>query len=341
MTDDFVHLHVHSDYSLLDGMGTIKEYVSMARDHGSPALALTDHGVLYGAIEHYQACRAAGIKPIVGVEMYVAPRAMRLKEGRQDLGGSHLLVLARDYQGYRNLIRLVSAAHLEGFYGKPRIDREQLARHSDGLIVTSACLSGELARALIKGEQATAAEIADTYRTIVGHDNYFIEVQSHPGLREQDLANRRLVALAQKLGVPLVAAADTHYARREDAPAHDVLTCIQTGKLVSDPSRMRMGDDSFYLRSPREMRQAFREVPEACENTLRIAEMCSLEIPMGTWILPHFEVPPEYADEDAYLESLLRRALARLGPELSAAGKDPRVYAERVRYEYDIIVQKG
>ncbi len=172
MTDAFVHIHVHSDYSLLDGMGKIKEYVNMARDAGMPALALTDHGVLYGAIEHYQACRAAGIKPIVGVEMYVAPRAMRLKEGRQDLGGSHLLVLARDYQGYRNLIKLVSASHLEGYYGKPRIDRELLARHSDGLIITSACLSGELAQALLKGDQTAAAEIADAYRSIVGPDNY-------------------------------------------------------------------------------------------------------------------------------------------------------------------------
>lgn len=333
-------MHVHSDYSLLDGMGKINDYVAAAKAAGMDALALTDHGVMYGAYEFYTTARKAGIKPILGVEMYVAARGRLRKETREDQGGAHLLALARDERGYRNLLALTTAAHLEGYYQKPRIDHELLSRHSDGLVITSACLGGEVAQLILHGREREAMEWADLYRSIAGRDNYFIEVQSHP-VEEQERANKALVALARAMEIPLVATTDAHYVWREDAPIQDILLCIQTGKYASDTNRMRMGADTYYLRTPEEVRADWAELPEACDNTLLIAEMCDLDLQLGKWLLPRFEVPGNFADEDEYLRHLLREALTRLKPHLLAEGKDPKAYGERAKYECDIICAKG
>ncbi|MDP9352151.1 MAG: DNA polymerase III subunit alpha, partial [Chloroflexota bacterium] len=333
MAAEFVHLHLHSDYSLLDGMGKIKDYVGLAKSQGMGALALSDHGVMYGAVDLYTAAKKEGIKPIVGCEMYVAPRSMYDKEGRKDAEYAHLLVLARDYEGYQNLMKLVSLAHMEGYYYKPRIDHDLLARHSRGLIVTSACLGGEVPQLLLHGDEQGARERADKYRSIVGPENYFIEIQDHP-FEEQQQVNRQLVKLAKEMNIPLVATCDVHYPRKEDAEIQDILLCVQTGRMVADENRMRMTTDSFYLRSPEEMERSFGELPESLSNTLQIAEMCNLEIPMGQWILPHFEVPPNETPT-SYLRKLCQSGLSRRYTEVAP------VISERLDYELDVIEKKG
>ncbi|MDP9383031.1 MAG: DNA polymerase III subunit alpha [Chloroflexota bacterium] len=333
MAAEFVHLHLHSDYSLLDGLGKIKNYVSMAKEYGMPALALSDHGVLYGAFDMYSIAKKQGIKPIIGCEMYVAARTMHDKQGKLDSEYYHLLVLARDYEGYQNLLKLVSLAHMEGYYYKPRIDHDTLARHSKGLIVTSACLGGEVSQLLLRGHDKEARERADKYRSIVGRENYFIEVQDHP-MEEQQVANRKLIELASDLEIPLVATCDVHYPRKEDAEIHDVLLCVQTGRMVSDENRMRMSADSFYLRSPQEMERSFGELPEALSNTLAIAEMCDISIPTGKWILPHYDVPEGHTPE-TYLRELCEQGLSRRYETVT-----PKI-RERLEYELDIIEKKG
>ncbi|MDQ3855411.1 MAG: DNA polymerase III subunit alpha, partial [Chloroflexota bacterium] len=333
MSSSFVHLHLHSDYSLLDGMGKIKDYIGLAQSYGMDALALTDHGVMYGAIELYTSARKAGIKPIIGCEMYVAPRSMRDRAGRIDADSAHLLVLARDYQGYQNLMKLVSLAHLEGYYYKPRIDHDLLAQHSGGLIITSSCIGGEVPQLLLQGRDQEARERADLYRSIVGAENYFIEIQDHP-FEEQQVANRKLIELARDLRIPLVATCDTHYPRREDAEIQDILLCVQTGKMVGDANRMRMASATNYLRPPEEMERAFAEVPEALSNTLHIASMCDVELPIGEWILPRYDVPEDYTPA-TYLRKLcedgLRRRYETVAPQVQ----------ERLDYELNIIETKG
>lgn len=333
MSADFVHLHLHSDYSLLDGLGKIKDYVGLAKSQGMRAVALSDHGVMYGAIELYTAAKKEGIKPIVGCEMYVAPRSMYDKEGRKDAEYAHLLVLARDFEGYQNLLKLVSAAHMEGYYYKPRIDHELLAKHSRGLIVTSACLGGEVPQLLLRGDEQGARERADKYRSIVGRENYFIEIQDHP-FEEQQVTNRQLVKLARDMEIPLVATCDVHYPRKDDAEIQDILLCVQTGRMVADENRMRMTTDSFYMRSPQEMEASFGEIPESLSNTIRIAEMCNLEIPMGQWILPHYEVPPGETAA-SYLRRLCEAGLSKRYTTLT-----PQIQ-ERMDYELDVIEKKG
>lgn len=333
MSADFVHLHLHSDYSLLDGLGKIKDYVGLAKSQGMRAVALSDHGVMYGAIELYTAAKKEGIKPIVGCEMYVAPRSMYDKEGRKDAEYAHLLVLARDFEGYQNLLKLVSAAHMEGYYYKPRIDHELLAKHSRGLIVTSACLGGEVPQLLLRGDEQGARERADKYRSIVGRENYFIEIQDHP-FEEQQLTNRQLVKLARDMEIPLVATCDVHYPRKDDAEIQDILLCVQTGRMVADENRMRMTTDSFYMRSQQEMEASFGEIPESLSNTIRIAEMCNLEIPMGQWILPHYEVPPGETAA-SYLRRLCEAGLSKRYTTLT-----PQIQ-ERMDYELDVIEKKG
>ncbi len=333
MPAEFVHLHLHSDYSLLDGMGKIKDYVSLAKSHGMSALALTDHGAMYGALELYTTARAEGIKPIVGCELYVAPRSRFDKSGRTDADYAHLVVLARNYEGYQNLLKLVSLANLEGYYYKPRVDHELLERYSKGLIITSACIGGEVPKLLLQGDEKGARELADKYRSIVGRDNYFIEIQEHP-FEEQQVANRKLIELARDMEIPLVATCDVHYPRQEDAEIQDILLCVQTGRMVSDENRMRMASDTNYMRPPEEMARIFGEVPEALSNTLRIAEMCDLEIPMGKWILPHYEVPPGYTPSE-YLRRLCEEGIGKRYER-----ETPEV-RERLEYELSVIEQKG
>lgn len=333
MPPEFVHLHVHSDYSLLDGMGKVRDYVALARGHGMNALAITDHGVMYGAVDLYTEATDAGLKPIVGCEMYVAPRSLRDKAGRQDADYAHLILLARNIAGYRNLMQLVTTAHLDGYYYKPRIDHELLASHSEGLIALSSCIGGEVPKLLLQGQEREARQVADKYRSILGAENYFIELQDHP-FDEQARANRELVRLAHDMGIPLVATADVHYPRAEDAEIQDILLCIQTGRMVDEPNRMRMSSSTNYMRSPAEMAAAFAELPEAIANTVRVAEMCDLQIPMGQWILPQFDVPAGITPQ-RYLRQLCEAGLGRRYATVTTEVR------QRLDYELEVIEQKG
>src|SRR5437016_12199639 len=284
----FVHLHTHSEFSLLDGASRVSDMVRLASEAGMPAIALTDHGVMYGAIEFYLQARAANVNPIIGQEVYVATRSRLQKEGRADRDPYHLILLVKDLTGYRNLIELSSRAHLEGYYYRPRIDKELLAQHAEGLIALSSCLGGEGAGRLLEGDIIGAEDTARDYQRLFGED-YFLEVQDH-GLPEQAQVNQRLVTLSGRTGIPLVATNDSHYTRRDDAEAHDILLCLQTGTIVSDPKRMRFHNDEFYLKTPAEMAERFRDFPEAVANTVKIAERCHLELDTKP-LLPRFEAP--------------------------------------------------
>src|SRR5690242_7407682 len=260
-SNDFVHLHTHSEFSLLDGLGRITELVDEASAKGFDSLALTDHGALYGSVAFYQAARNKGIKPIIGVETYIARRSMTDKEGKADAQPFHLVLLASDTTGYRNLCRLISDAHIDGYYYKPRIDREHLARHSEGLIGLSACLNGEVSRALEVEDWDLARSLAGEYQDILGKGRFFLELQDH-GLPEQRRLNEQLLRLAPETGLPLVVTNDLHYVRREQSAAHDVLLCVGTGSNLDTPGRMRFETDAFYLKSAAEMEALFPDQRE-------------------------------------------------------------------------------
>ncbi len=331
--NDFVHLHTHSEFSLLDGLGRIDDLVDAAAAHGFDALALTDHGALYGAVAFYQACTAKGIKPIIGVETYVARRSMRDREGKADAQPFHLVLLARNWTGYQNLCRLITDAHLDGYYYKPRIDREHLARHAEGLIGLSACLNGEIPRALEVDDWAAARRLAGEYRDIFGPDGFYLELQDH-GLPEQRRLNEQLLRLAPEVGLPLVVTNDLHYVRREQAEAHDVLLCVGTGSNLDTPGRMRFESAEFYLKSSAEMAARFPDQPEAIRATRRIAEMCDLTLPLGQLRIPHFPVPEGETVESWLRKECERGLVERYGevtPELRA----------RLDYELSVICSMG
>ncbi len=331
--NDFVHLHTHSEFSLLDGLGRITDLVDSAAQHGFDSLALTDHGALYGSVAFYQAATAKGIKPIVGVETYVARRSMTDKEGKADAQPFHLVLLARDFTGYRNLCRLVTDAHLDGYYYKPRIDREHLARHSEGLIGLSACLNGEVARSLEVDDWDSARRLAKEYEEILGPGNFFLELQDH-GLPEQRRLNEQLLRLAPETGLPLVVTNDLHYVRRDQADAHDVLLCVGTGNNLDTPNRMKFATDDFWLKPAAEMAALFPDQREAILNTRRIAEMCGLQLPLGQLRIPHFPVPDGETVESwlrAECERGLERRYGTVTPELR----------ERLDYELGVILAMG
>jgi DNA polymerase-3 subunit alpha len=330
----FVHLHTHTEYSLLDGASRIGALFERAREFRMPALAVTDHGSMFGALAFYEAGRAVGVNPILGVEAYVAPGSrFDRTPGESEEKYRHLTILARDDAGYRNLLRLVTDAHLEGFYHRPRIDKELLAERSGGLIGLSGCLASEVARLLVGGQDGKAAGVAASYRDLFGEGNFFLEVQDH-GLAEQRTVLNKLVELSRTTGIPLVATNDLHYTMREDAKPHDVLLCIQQQKVQTDTNRLRFDSDQFYMKSTEEMREVFRDLPEACDNTLRIAEMCELELSYGDLHLPRFE-PPAGMDHDAYLRRLVdegaRQRYGDLGPDVRA----------RIDHELDVIARMG
>jgi DNA polymerase-3 subunit alpha len=333
--EDFVHLHVHSEFSLLDGLSRVPDMTRRVAEQGMKALALTDHGNLYGVIPFVAAAKNAGIKPIIGIEAYVAPRGMTDRAGKADSDYHHLILLAKDEVGYRNLLALTTAAHLDGYYYKPRIDKDLLAKHSQGLIGTSACLGGEVLKRLAMGDEAGAAKAADDYRSILGDGNFYIEIQEH-GIDEQRRLHAQLVDLAQRNNLPLVATNDTHYTQPEQYDAHDLLICIQTASNLDTPGRMRFENNEFYLKPAADMRRLFNgELPEAMDNTLVIAEQCNVSLEFGGLRLPHFEVP-EGETEASWLRKECERGLAdRYGDRLT---DDVR---HRLDYELGIIDRMG
>ena len=329
----FVHLHVHTEYSLLDGAARIKALVRQAKELGMEALAITDHGVMYGVIDFYQEALGAGLKPVIGCEAYVAPRSRHQKEPRLDDFQYHLVLLAENQEGYRNLMRLVSAGFLEGFYYKPRMDRSLLEAHREGLIALSGCLAGEIPSLLLQGKAGEARAAARYYRELFGPENFYIELQDQR-LPEQASLNEALIRLAREEKIPLVATNDVHYLRREDAEIHDVLLCIQTGKTIHDPNRLRFESQEFYLKSPAEMAELFAHCPDALENTLRIAERCRVEFDFDGYHLPEYDLPSgETADET--LRRLCYRGLEERYPEVT-----PQLQ-ERLDYELGVIKQMG
>ncbi len=331
---DFVHLHIHSEFSLLDGANRIKDLPVRAKELGMDAIALTDHGVMYGAIDFYKACKKEGIKPIIGCEVYVAPRSRFDKEPNIDNHYYHLILLAKNQKGYQNLSKLVSIGFVEGYYYKPRIDLEVLEKYSEGLICLSACLAGAVNQALTNGQNEKAEEVALWHKRVFG-DDYYIEIQNN-GIKEQVLANQKLIALAKKLNIPLVATNDAHYLKREDSYNHEVLLCIQTGKRMSDVDRMRFDTDELYVKSPEEMIEYFKAVPEAIKNTVKIAEQCNVEFEFGHTILPNYDVPKEYATHYDYLKKLCDDGIK------NRYGETPsQEILKRAEYELSVIQKMG
>jgi DNA polymerase III subunit alpha len=329
---DFVHLHNHSDYSLLDGASPIDRMVRRAADLAMPALALTDHGSLFGAVEFYLAAEKAGVKPIVGMEAYVT-RGNRRDRTRET--AHHLVLLARDREGFQNLMKLSSLAFLEGFYYKPRVDHELLARHSTGLLALSACPKGEIATDLEEGDETRAEQTAMMYRDMFGPDHYFLEIQNH-GLELEDRIRARVTALSRKTGIPLVATNDCHYLEHDHAGPHDVLLCIQTGKNVDDPNRMRYNTDQVYFKSADEMRARFEDQPEALLNTVAIAERCNLKMDFGRPLLPAFPLPAGVESAESHLRELSWKGLAE-----RYRGDISRELEQRLDYELQVIHKMG
>jgi DNA polymerase-3 subunit alpha len=331
--NDFTHLHVHSEFSLLDGLGRITDLVDSAAAQGFDSLALTDHGALYGAVAFYQAARNKGIKPIIGVETYVARRSMTEKEGKADAQPFHLVLLAKDDVGYRNLCRLITDAHVDGYYYKPRIDREHLARYSEGLVGLSACLGGEIPRALEIEDWDSARRLTSEYQDILGKGNFFLELQDH-GMPEQRVLNEKLLRLAPETGVPLVVTNDLHYVHQGQSEAQDVLLCIGTGNNIDTPGRMKFATNDFWLKSAAQMGALFPDQREAILNTRRIAEMTDLVLPLGQTRIPHFPVPDGHTVETWLREECQRGLGERYGtitPEVQ----------QRLDYELGVILSMG
>ena len=331
---EFVHLHIHSEFSLLDGANRIKDLPVRAKELGMKAMAITDHGVMYGAIDFYKACQKEGIKPIIGCEVYVAPRSRHDKEPNIDNKYNHLILLAKDQQGYKNLCKLVSIGFTEGYYYKPRIDLEVLEKYHEGLICLSACLAGAVNQALLNGQNEKAEEIALWHKRVFGED-YYIEIQNN-GIKEQVLANQKLVQLARKLDIPLVATNDAHYLKKEDAYNHEVLLCIQTGKRMSDEDRMRFETDELYVKSPEEMSEYFSAFPDAIENTVKIADKCNVEFEFGHTILPNYDVKPEFPTHYDFLKKLCDDGIKK------RYGENPsEEVLKRAEYEIGVIQKMG
>ena len=331
---DFVHLHVHSEYSLLDGMCRIKDLPKRAKELGMKAIALTDHGVMFGAVSFFKECQKEGIKPIIGCEVYVAPRSRFEKEANYDDKYSHLILLAKNKKGYENLIKLVSLGFTEGYYYKPRIDLEILEQYSEGLICLSACLAGSVNKAILADDMEKAKEVALWHKRVFGED-YYLEIQNN-GLPTQVMVNQKLIALSKELDIPLVATNDAHYLKQEDSYNHEILLCIQTGKRMTDEDRMRFETDEFYIKSPEEMADYFSNVPEAIENTVKIADKCDFEFEFGVTKLPNYDVPEEFKTHSAYLKKLCDDGIKM------RYGENPsQEILDRAEYEYSIIEKMG
>ena len=324
----FSHLHVHTQYSLLDGMGRISDLVARAKEMGMESLAITDHGVMYGAIEFYLAAKEAGIKPIIGCEVYLAPNG-RLSRNASDKNNYHLVLLAKNQTGYRNLIQLTTKAHLEGFYYRPRLDKELLERYHQGLIALSACIVGEVPQLILQGRLEEAKQAALWYKETFG--DFYFEIQRHP-IAELEQLNQHLIPMGQELDIPLVATNDVHYVNKEDASAHDLLLCIGTNSSIHDQKRIKMAGDFYYLKSPEEMAALYQDIPQALENTERIAEMCNLKLEFGRLHLPEVDLP-EGKTADEFLADLCHQSLDKYYPDTSPEMK------QRLDYELEVIKQ--
>ena len=331
---NFVHLHVHSEFSLLDGANRIKELPVRAKELGMDSIAITDHGVMFGVIDFYKACKSNGIKPIIGCEVYVAPRTRFDKEANIDNKYYHLILLAKNNEGYKNLSKLVSLGFVDGYYYKPRIDKEILEKYHEGLICCSACLGGEVAQAFLQDKPEEAEKIALWHKNLFG-DDYYLEVQANT-LKEQIMVNSKLVQLSRKLGIKLVATNDAHYMRKEDAYNHEVLLCIQTGKRMSDEDRMKFETNDFYIKSPEEMSEYFCNLPEAIENTVEIANKCNVEFEFGNTILPNYDVPEGFETHYDYLKKLCDDGIKfKYGENVTQEILD------RAEYELSVIKKMG
>ncbi len=332
---NFVHLHNHTEYSLLDGLSQIKPLVAKVKEMGMDAIAITDHGVMYGAIEFYKECRKQEIKPIIGCEVYMASRSRFDRNVKKDRDRSHLILLAKNKTGYKNLMKLVSLSHLEGFYYKPRIDWEILEKYSRGLICTSACVEGVIPQLFLHNQPRKAEEAAEKMVDIFG-ENFYLEIQKHPGLENQETANKEIVKLSRDLGIPLVAANDNHYIDKEDAFAQDVLMMINTQKTIDDKNRLSMIDiPDFYVKSPQEMVSQFKDFPDAIANTRKIADGCNLEIELGSWNFPPVNIPDGETAESKLRKETFRRAENHYGKPLT------KEVQKRLDYELEIICTKG
>ena len=333
---DFIHLHTHSEFSLLDGLGKLDLLIAKAKKLGMDSLAITDHGAMYGSFKFYLKALEAGIKPILGVETYVARRNHTDKEGKMDTDPFHLVLLAQNETGYRNLMRIVTIAHLEGYYYKPRIDFDVLKKHYEGVIVLSGCLKGEVAQALLANKEKEAEAIATKYRDLLGPEHYYLEIQRHPQLPETEIVTEKTITLAKKLGIPLVATNDVHYVNADDAEAQDILLCIQTQHTVLEKGRplSMINCPDYYFKTPDEMSELFADVPEAIENTKKIADRCSVTLDVAKWQLPQFPVP-EGETQESYLKKLIYERLDGKYPNASKEIRD------RIEYEFSIIASRG
>ena len=331
---EFAHLHVHTEYSLLDGSNKIHEYVARVKELGMNSAAITDHGVMFGCIDFYRAAKAAGIKPILGCEVYVAPGSRFDHEaGQTENRYYHLVLLAENNQGYQNLMKIVSKAFIDGFYYKPRVDLELLEEYHEGIIALSACLAGEVAKNLTRGFYEEAKKAALRYQEIFGEGNFFLEMQDH-GIPEQQRVNQQLLRMHQETGIELVVTNDVHYTYDTDVEAHDILLCVQTGKRLQDEDRMRYEGGQYYVKSPEEMLKLFPYIPEALENTQKIADRCDVEIEFGVTKLPKFDVPAPYTSWE-YLNKLCYDGLKeRYTENLDELGK-------RLEYELGVIRKMG
>ena len=330
----FTHLHVHSHYSLLDGLPNIDQLLEHVKKLGMESLALTDHGVIYGAVEFYKKAKAMGIKPIIGAELYLAFERMTQERPNIDDKRYHIVLLVKNEVGYKNLVKLVTKAHLEGFYYKPRLDEELLAQHSDGLIGLSACITGKIPPLILANRLDEAEKIALKYKEIFGEGNFYLEIQSHPNIPKQAKVNKGLVLLSKKLNIPLVATCDSHYLKKEDAEAQDILMLINTGSDPNDPERLTMKDEDFSMKTPEQMIDAFKDFPEAIENSQKIVDACNFEFKLGETKLPYFPLP-EGKNPDDYLKELCYERLPARYPQPS------KEVIDRLEYELKAIKQTG
>ena len=340
---DFVHLHLHTQYSLLDGMIRLDDVFKKARQFKMPAVAITDHGNMYGAVDFHKQAFDHGIKPIIGSELYVAPN--KLTDRTAGETSRHLIVLVKNLQGYKNLMKLTTTAFLKGFYYRPRVDKELLNECHEGLIASSACLQGEIAGLILQGNMDEAKNAARQYLKIFGEGNFYLEIMEN-GIPEQKIANAGLIEISKDLSIPLIATNDCHYLEREHAEAHDVLLCIQTGKTIKDTNRMSLSTDQFYFRSPEEMHQLFAETPEALSNTVSIAEKCNFSLEKGKFFLPNFEVKNPEETLNEYLERKAREGLEKIFPVILKNNKGDEdalreKYRKRLNEELEIIKDMG